>query len=99
MFSGRTHPTIENDGDHFRRWVMEGKAEHPLRAQSEKLTTREAEIAGLIANGLSNKKIAVELDLAYSTVKNHVSSILRKLKLGNRTQIALQMRNSGYPSD
>jgi two-component system, NarL family, nitrate/nitrite response regulator NarL len=48
------------------------------------LTKREAEIAELIENGLSNKEIAVRLHVEVSTVKNHVHNILDKLKAHDR---------------
>jgi DNA-binding NarL/FixJ family response regulator len=53
------------------------------------LTLRERQIMVLIAQGKSNKEIAGELRLGYSTVKNYVSSILQKLNLSDRTQLAL----------
>lgn len=55
----------------------------------EKLTLRERQVAALVSQGRSNKEIARELHLGYSTVKNYVSSILEKLDLRDRTQIAL----------
>jgi len=53
------------------------------------LTPREREVAELIAHGRSNKLIALELGIAEKTVKSHVGSILRKLDLTDRTQVAL----------
>jgi len=53
------------------------------------LTQREWQVIRLIGQGRSNKEIAREMDLGYSTVKNYVSSILKKLQLEGRTQIAL----------
>lgn len=61
----------------------------PVSNASEKLTLRERQVATLVAQGRSNKEIAHELQLGYSTVKNYVSSILEKLDLRDRTQIAL----------
>jgi len=52
------------------------------------LTTRELEIAGLIAEGRTNAEIADRLDLSIFTVKNHVSSILMKLQVQTRTEAA-----------
>ena len=57
--------------------------------QTGSLTLRETEVFRLIGQGRSNKEIALEMDLSYSTVKNYVSSILQKLQLDGRTQIAL----------
>jgi Response regulator containing a CheY-like receiver domain and an HTH DNA-binding domain len=56
---------------------------------AEKLTLRERQIVQLISQGRSNKEISREMQIAYSTVKNYVSSILEKLDLQDRTQIAL----------
>jgi DNA-binding NarL/FixJ family response regulator len=56
---------------------------------ADTLTLRERQVAALVAQGRSNKEIARELRLGYSTVKNYVSSILQKLELRDRTQIAL----------
>jgi len=53
------------------------------------LTERELEVLLLIANGLSNNKIAKKLIISEKTVKSHVSSILSKLHLEDRTQAAI----------
>ena len=53
------------------------------------LTARERQVAELIAGGGSNKRIALDLGISEKTVKTHVSSILRKLDLTDRTQVAL----------
>jgi len=55
----------------------------------EVLTPREKEILKLIATGASNKEIAERLYLSLGTVKNHVTNILRRLELRDRTQAAL----------
>jgi len=61
----------------------------PSASGTDKLTLRERQVASLVSQGRSNKEIARELHLGYSTVKNYVSSILEKLDLRDRTQIAL----------
>ena len=53
------------------------------------LTKREYEVLCSIAEGLSNREISEKLFISEKTVKNHVSSILRKLELGDRTQAAI----------
>ena len=58
----------------------------------DSLTNREIEIARKISEGNSNKEIAQELFVTEGTVKNHISNILSKLELHNRTGIALFMK-------
>jgi NarL family two-component system response regulator LiaR len=59
------------------------------------LTAREREVLTLIARGLANKLIARELSISEKTVKAHVSSILGKLGVSDRTQAALYAVRSG----
>lgn len=68
-----------------------GKA---MEAVAAPLTNREAQILNYIASGNSNKQIAYILDISEQTIKNHVSSILRKLNANDRAHaVALAMRN------
>lgn len=67
----------------------------PQPAEKDKFSPREREILVLLARGASNKAIARELELAESTVKIHVQSILRKLKLSSRVQAAVYAVESG----
>jgi DNA-binding CsgD family transcriptional regulator len=57
-------------------------------APNDSLTAREREVAGLVAQGLSNRAIAEQLFVSERTAENHVQHILTKLGLRNRTQIA-----------
>ena len=63
------------------------------------LTERELEVLLLIANGLSNNKIAKKLIISEKTVKSHVSSILSKLHLEDRTQAAIYALKHNLDSD
>jgi NarL family two-component system response regulator LiaR len=67
------------------------------RALSEEpLTDREVEVLRLVARGLSNQEIADELYISEGTVRFHVSNILDKLHLANRTQAALYALREGF---
>jgi DNA-binding NarL/FixJ family response regulator len=67
-------------------------ASQPL---TEPLTPRESDILSLLARGLSNREIAEQLFLTEGTVKNHVTNILGKLGVRDRTQAALRARELG----
>jgi two-component system nitrate/nitrite response regulator NarL len=60
------------------------------------LTRRECEVLNLVAAGLSNKRIALKLDLHEKTVKHHMGRILAKLNVTNRTEAAMVLRDNGY---
>ena len=63
----------------------------PFRSRAgpdEYLTPREIETAKMLMRGLSNKEIAKELHLSIATIKNHVHSVLQKLQLASRSQVA-----------
>jgi DNA-binding NarL/FixJ family response regulator len=61
----------------------------------EELTRREREVLCLLADGLANSAIACRLFISERTVKNHVSSILRKLDVKDRTQAAIWAHRHG----
>ncbi|ROR35873.1 response regulator [Kitasatospora cineracea] len=63
------------------------------------LTDREREVLALIAEGLSNADIGVRLHLGTGTVKDHVSAILTKLRVGGRVQAALLAQRAGLLTD
>lgn len=61
----------------------------------EPLSERERDVLVLLAQGVANKNIADKLGIAEGTVKNHVSNILEKLQVQNRTQAANLARSKG----
>jgi len=62
----------------------------------ESFTEREREVLLLVADGLSNKEIADELHISIKTVKTHVSNLLMKCELEDRTQLAVLAHRKGW---
>ncbi|HKY79796.1 MAG TPA: response regulator transcription factor [Anaerolineales bacterium] len=60
------------------------------------LSRREMEVLECVTRGLSNKEIAKVLDISHQTVKNHVTAILRKLNVEDRTQAAVHALRQGW---
>ncbi|MBZ9595149.1 MULTISPECIES: response regulator [Streptomyces] len=69
--------------------LLAQEEQSPAAGRPGALTDREREVLGLIADGRSNREIARALVLSEKTVKTHVSNILMKLDLSDRTQAAL----------
>jgi len=63
-----------------------------LADRLRQLTERQTEILRLVAEGLSNKEVALRLELQEKTVKHHMTGVLSKLNVRNRTEAALMMR-------
>ena len=80
--------------DQFSQLAKDTGDKH-IDPKAELLTDREIEICRLIAEGKSNKEIADELYLSQGTVKNHITKMLLKLELRDRTQLAIfTMKNN-----
>jgi DNA-binding NarL/FixJ family response regulator len=75
--------------------MAEVATDAPPRRSRTSLTPREVEVLRLLAGGLSNRRLARELVISEKTVKTHVSSILSKLGLADRTQAALYAVREG----
>ena len=60
------------------------------------LSPREIEILGFVSQGLSNKEIASMLLISDQTVKNNITSILRKLQVNDRTQAVIYALRHGW---
>ena len=75
------------------RVLLSGKIVEQEHGTSKKdLTPRELDVLRYIAQGMSNKQIAEKLSISTSTVRSHVSSVIRKLNMVNRTQLAIYAR-------
>jgi len=83
------HPTIA------RKLMQEINQPSSLPPTTDPLTDREADVLRLIARGLTNLEIADNLIVSERTVRFHVSNILQKLHLANRTQVALYAFQEG----
>lgn len=83
------HPSIA------RRLILELSQPTALPPTPEPLTERELEVLRLVAKGYSNEEIASTLIVSERTARGHVSSILSKLHLANRTQAALYALREG----
>jgi DNA-binding NarL/FixJ family response regulator len=77
------------------RVAVEAGQHQRARARLAALSDRETEVVRAVAGGLSNAEIAAALFMSVATAKAHVSSILSKLDLDNRTQIALLAYDAG----
>jgi DNA-binding NarL/FixJ family response regulator len=92
---------IAAGGTHINPAVTEGvlqgagKTSPPRRPPAQPLTERETHVLRLIASGYSNREIAVALAISEGTIKNHVSSILAKLGVRDRTRAVLKGLESG----
>ncbi len=82
------HPTVAAR-------LMEQVSAPPAVEPATDLTPRELEVLRLIARGMSNKEIARELVTSERTIKGHVSNLLSKLGLADRTQAALYAVRAG----
>jgi DNA-binding NarL/FixJ family response regulator len=77
----------------FRELAVYGNDAQPIFAP---LSPREVEILDNIAQGMTNKQVAYALSISEQTVKNHMSSILRKLSVNDRTQAVVYAMRQGW---
>ena len=77
----------------FRELAVYGQEAQPIFAP---LSPREVQILDNIAQGMTNKQVAYTLTISEQTVKNHMSSILRKLSVNDRTQAVVYAMRQGW---
>lgn len=89
------------DATGLERWLS-GQIETAAKSYGDQtepyqpLSIREMEVLSCVTQGMSNKEIAVTLGISQQTVKNHVTSILRKLGVEDRTQAAIYAIRRGW---
>ena len=86
------HPTIA------LKLIRELRQPSNLPPTNDPLTEREVEVVKLVAQGFTNQEIAATLFISERTVGNHIGSMLSKLHLANRTQVALYALREGLAS-
>lgn len=64
--------------------------------QGRLVSDREAEVLSLVANGYTNKEIAVKLDISFKTVETHKANAMRKLALKSRAEVVEYAKNRGW---
>lgn len=91
VYEGRLslHPSIAS------KVIQELHRPSPLQPTADPLTSRELDILRYVAQGMANQEIAEKLVVSERTVRTHVSNILAKLHLANRTQAALYALREG----
>jgi DNA-binding NarL/FixJ family response regulator len=87
--------------DEFKQWLA-NQIEASRRSYAEPgspfhpLSEREMEVLNCVVGGMSNKEIALRLGISHQTVKNHITSILRKFNVEDRTQAVVYALKRGW---
>ncbi|RXZ84208.1 DNA-binding response regulator [Paenibacillaceae bacterium] len=76
--------------------LTRGLRSRSAQGADEGFTEREKEVLFLVAEGMANKEIAEELHISIKTVKTHVSNLLMKCELDDRTQLAVLAHRKGW---
>ncbi|MCC3377076.1 response regulator transcription factor [Cohnella sp. REN36] len=89
----RSMPVMSGD---VSQALTRGLRRRSAQSEDEGLTEREREVLLLIAEGKSNKEIGDELHISIKTVKTHVSNLLMKCEVDDRTQLAIFAHRKGW---
>jgi two-component system, NarL family, nitrate/nitrite response regulator NarL len=95
MLNGKLSCSAEVSQELLRS-LFNSHGSQPQDTTRDALTNREAEVARLIARGLSNKEIARSLGLSAATVKNHVHHVLQKLQTARRNNVMQLVRKEPW---
>jgi len=101
LLEGRNHFLLPHEAawkqffEEFRSFVPAGAPSHGTGFFSA-LSEREAEVLGLIAQGIDNAQIAARLELSEKTVRNHITHIFEKIQVESRAQAIVRAREAGF---
>lgn len=88
---------LPESAGHMNSALPPGEAE--IATRIAELTPQQFRVLSMIAEGLLNKQIAYEINVSEATVKAHMTAIMRKLGVGNRTQVALLANHLALDQD
>lgn len=95
-------PTVQMPSDSLQKSaasnVSSASDQGDFTARLKQLTPHQLKVLQMVSDGLLNKQIAYELDISESTVKQHVSAVLRKLGVINRTKAGIAFKNAMHLS-
>lgn len=84
--------------EHFAQAAREGQT-RPFASRRADLTMRQQQLVGLVAKGLTNKEIAVQLNLSEFTVRNHIHRIMKQVDVGSRQEAVRVVRIQGLSAN
>lgn len=90
---------VAKGNTHFSSSIAKKLIEKPIRAENDKLTTREQVILSYVARGFSSKEVARRLDISFRTVDAHRRNIKTKLKIDNLAELVRYAVNHGLVED
>jgi DNA-binding NarL/FixJ family response regulator len=87
--------------EELEKWLDKGRSvdwrpNSELEESKHPLSSREMEVLIYLTKGLSNKEIAIALGISHQTIKNHITAILHKLGVEDRTQAAVYALRRGW---
>ena len=85
----------ENKLRRSRETLERGLEDMPLPGKRYGLTVRELSVLGLVASGITNKEIALQLGISPATVHKHLSHILNKMRVASRTEAGVRATREG----
>jgi DNA-binding NarL/FixJ family response regulator len=86
---------VLNGGTYFPPSLLKQQTSNTLSSNGKHLTNRQMEVLKYLAQGLSNKQIAYQMNVSEATVKLHINALLRAVGATNRTQAVIKSQQLG----